>query len=727
VDARGRIVQATAQRIGFRTVAIRNGLVTVNGQPITIRGVNRHEHDPDTFHVISEASMRRDLELMKLANINAVRTSHYPNDERLYALADELGLYVMDEANIESHAYLSAGRATLEKQKLYFLGYDPAWEAAQVSRVTNMVARDRNHPSIIFWSLGNESGVGPTFEKAAAAARAMDPTRLISFLGWSATEDHRIVPYSDIYAPMYHSIAQMIDYVRHTELKQPLIACEYAHMQGNSGGGFKDDWDAIYAHPDRLQGGFIWDWVEQTMYRYTKDGRRYWGDGGEYGPNPGGDIEFGDGLMQSDRTPNPQLFEVAKVYAPVQFTAVDAAAGQFVAVNRNDFRNLSTYRFTWELTENGVPIAHGPAPALRAGARTSTPFTLALPAVTRKPGAEYFVTLRAYEADGAMPYAPAGHVIGWDQFYYGPVLPTSPTQIRGLVALDRTTHAFTLSAGTATLTIDRTTGLITTYTAAGAPLLAGGTPNFFRMPTDNDLGTGTAKIAAPWEAMSATRTVEAVAVERDRTGARTITVHFGLGDKAARFESRYTMRGDGSVAVTGHFVPLRADLPEPMRIGLQFATPMRFTKMQWFGRGPHESYADRKSSALIGLWQSAIADQYHDFIRPQDTGTKTDLRWLLLDGGGQAGLKVVGTTPMTMNALAFPYEDLHRRPPGVAKSSDIVPHDHGTLLIDAVQAGLGGDTTWDSHGRPLPAYRVMPVERRFGFVLQPAKLAELSS
>ncbi|WP_260928091.1 glycoside hydrolase family 2 TIM barrel-domain containing protein [Novosphingobium sp. 9] len=719
VDAKGHVVQATAQRIGFRTVAIQNGLVTVNGRPITIRGVNRHEHDPEMFHVISEQSMRRDLELMKLNNINAVRTSHYPNDERLYALADELGLYVMDEANIESHAYMGAAKGHPGEEARYLLGYDPAWEAAHISRVTNMVARDRNHPSIIFWSLGNESGVGPTFEKAAAAARAMDPTRLISFLGWSATSDHRVPSYSDIFAPMYHSIAQMLDYAQHTEFKQPLIQCEYAHMQGNSGGGFADDWQAIYAHPDRLQGGFIWDWVEQSMYRYTKDGQRYWGDGGEYGPNPGGDIEFGDGLLQSDRTPNPQLYEVRKVYSPVQFSAVDAQAGHFRVTNRNDFRDLSGYRVRWELTADGVPIAQGIAPALHTAPRTTQDFTLSLPAVKRKPGTEYLVTLRAYDATHDMPYAPADHAIGWDQFAYGTVIPAPAARIGGQVAVNDGPDSITLSTHAATLVIDRHSGLLTRYTTQDGELLSGGNPNFFRMPTDNDLGTGTADIAAPWATMSQQRTVEKVEIQRDPAGARSIVVRYGLGAGAAVFDSRYTMRGDGSVAVEGHFMPLRKDLPEPMRIGLEFSFPMRLTQLEWYGRGPWENYADRKTGAIVGLWKAALADQYHDFIRPQDTGTKSDVRWLALSGGKAPGLSVTGDTPLTMNALAFPYEDLRRRPPGTAKSTDIVPHDHGTLLIDAVQAGLGGDTTWNTEGRPLPDYRVQPVERRFSFVLRP--------
>ena len=286
IDRKGAVIQATADRIGFRTVAVTDGVVKVNGRPVTIRGVNRHEHDPETFHVISEASMRRDLELMKLANVNAIRTSHYPNDERLYALADEIGLYVMDEANIESHGYLMPARYGDADRPQYELGYDPAWRAAQVSRVVNMVERDKNHPSIIFWSLGNESGIGPNFEAAAATARAIDPTRLISFLGWTQLEQPRPNAFADIYAPMYDSPDQMAAYARNRQFKQPMIQTEYAHMQGNSGGNLVDYWNVIYAHPDRLQGGFIWDWVDQSIYRYTPDGRRYWGDGGSFGPNP---------------------------------------------------------------------------------------------------------------------------------------------------------------------------------------------------------------------------------------------------------------------------------------------------------------------------------------------------------------------------------------------------------------------------------------------------------
>ncbi|WP_416194314.1 glycoside hydrolase family 2 TIM barrel-domain containing protein [Sphingomonas mollis] len=718
VDAQGRVVQATARRIGFRDVAIRGGVVTVNGRPIMIRGVNRHEHDPETFHVISEASMRRDIELMKRANINALRTSHYPNDERLYDLADEYGLYVMDEANIESHGYLiNARRHDVDRTKSE-IGYDPAWRAAQVSRVVNMVERDKNHPSIIFWSLGNESGNGPNFEAAAAAARALDPTRLISFLGWTQLEDHRPNPFVDIYAPMYDTVDQMVDYAKHTEFKQPMIQCEYAHMQGNSGGNLIDYWNAIYAHPDRLQGGFIWDWVDQSMYRYDKAGRRYWGDGGEYGPNPGGEIEFGDGLIQPDRTPNPALFELEKVYSPIQFADVDAKAGRIVVINRHDFRDLSGFAFDWEVTADGRSIAKGNLPRIATAARARETVSLALPRPTQAPGVDYQLTIRARAKADSIPLVPAGQVVGWEQFALGDA-PAVPRAVTGAVRVAESAAAITLSAGQASLTIDRRTGLVDGYRAGGATLLAGGAPNFYRAPTDNDLGTGSDEKQAVWRAMSERRRVDSVTVTPAAGSAgAAVTVRYALGDGAASVDATYRMAGDGSVAVEGRFVPLKPDLPPPLRIGFAYTTPSRLGTLAWYGRGPHENYVDRKSGAAIGLWRAPLADQYHDYIRPQDTGNKVDVRWLALAGGG-TGLRVIGDTPLMMNALAFPYADLYRRPPGTWKSSDVRPQGDGTLLIDGAQAGVGGNTTWNASGQPLPAYRVALTEHRFGFRLEP--------
>ncbi len=720
-DAKGNILQSTWSRIGFRSVAIKDGLVTVNGEPITIRGVNRHEHDPETFHVISLESMERDIRLMKQNNINALRTSHYPNDPRLYELADRYGLYVMDEANIESHQYMDWANKHPDVRGAYQIGFDPAWEGAHVSRVMNMVERDKNHPSVIFWSLGNEAGIGANFVKAAAAAKARDPGRLISYLGWGTWDgvhEHRPNDFADIYAPMYDSAAKMADYATNWAYRQPLIQCEYAHMMGNSGGDLKDYWDVIYAHPDKLQGGFIWDWVDQSMYRKTADGRPYWGMGGEYGPNPGGELEFGDGLLQSDRTPNPQLFELRKVYAPVQFSGFDAATGKLTVANHNDFIDLSRYTFAWQIAEDGVIVSRGDLPGLATPPHGHADIALALPPLQRKPGAEYLLTVTAKALD-ATAAVPAGQVIGWEQFAFGPVRPVPPAAFAGAVTITDTKGQVRLAAAGAELVIDRRSGLVDRYTAGGKVLLSEGTPNFTRAMTDNDIGTGVIKSHAVWQQASQVRTVETVQSRKLQDGRAEATVRYSVGDGVARFVTRYTMNGDGSLAVDGDMTPIKTDLPDPLRVGLAYRMPSTFDTLEWYGRGPHESYADRKTGAPIALWRGRIADQNHDYMRPQETGNKVDVRWMEVSRAGAPGLRVDGAAALSMNVLAFPYEDLSRRPPGTRRSADIVPHGEVSLLIDAAQVGVGGDDQWTRGGRALPRYRIAPGPMRYAFTLRP--------
>jgi beta-galactosidase len=722
-DPNGKILQSTWSRIGFRSVAIKDGLVTVNGKPITIRGVNRHEHDPETFHVVSLEAMEQDIRLMKRNNINALRTSHYPNDPRLYELADRYGLYVMDEADIESHHYMEwSNNQHPELRGKYQIGFDPAWEGAHVSRVMNMVERDKNHPSVIFWSLGNEAGIGPSFAKAAAAAKARDPGRLISYLGWGTWDnptEHRPNDYADIYAPMYDSAAKLADYAENWNYRQPLIECEYAHMMGNSGGNLKDYWDVIYAHPNKLQGGFVWDWVDQSMYRKTADGRPYWGMGGEYGPNPDGELEFGDGLIQSDRTPNPQLFELRKVYAPVQFENFDAASGSLAVVNRNDFADLSGYDFGWRIAADGVEVARGDLPPLKTAARGRETVTLALPVIKRRPGSEYMLTIVAKARDGLNLAVPAGEVIGWEQFALGPVVPAVETIAPGPVELAKTGGKVRLAASGAELVVDRVTGLVERYSVGGSMLLSGGAPNFTRAATDNDIGTKLVASHAVWAQASASRKVEGVDARRLGNGRAEVTVRYSVGDGVARFATRFVMAADGALAVEGELTPLQAGLPDPVRVGLYFAMPQAFDTLSWYGRGPHETYADRKTGAPIALWRGRIAEQNHDYMRPQETGNKVDVRWMELTRSSGTNLRVEGAAPLSMNALAFPYEDLNRRPPGVAKSSDIVPRRHVSLLIDLAQTGVGGDDQWTAGGRALPRYRLPTGPIRYAFRLKP--------
>ena len=474
----------------------------------------------------------------------------------------------------------------------------------------------------------------------------------------------------------------------------------------------------IYAHPDRLQGGFVWDWVDQSMYRTTADGRRYWGMGGEYGPNPGGELEFGDGLLQSDRTPNPQLFELRKVYAPVQFEGFDPASGRLTVVNRNDFVDLGIYDFSWEIAEDGVVVARGALPRLATAAHGRETLALPLPTIDRKPGAEYLLTVVARARPGAIQGVPDGQVVGWEQFPLAEAARAALPLPAGSVALDTRRGGARLGANGAELLVDHATGLVT-YSAAGAELIQGGAPEFTRALTDNDVGTGVETTHAAWADASTTRKVEAVTARRLPDGRAAVTVRFMTGAGVARFEARYIMAGDGSVAVEGVFTPLKPDLPDPLRVGLAFSMPFAFDTLEWYGRGPHESYQDRKTGAPIALWRGRIADQNHDYMRPQETGNKVDVRWMELSRPGAPGLRVDGEAPLSMNALAFPYDDLSRRAPGTRRSSDIVPHDEVSLMIDAAQAGVGGDNQWDERGRPLPRYRIALQPLRYAFRLSP--------
>lgn len=714
LDDDGRLVEATSRRIGFRMVEIAGGEVRVNGRRIMIRGVNRHEHDPRTFHIVSEATMRRDIELMKAANVNAVRTSHYPNDPRWYDMADEYGLYIMDEANIESHGYLSLSQEH-DNDPSYLLGADPKWRAAHLDRVSRMVRRDRNHPSIIFWSLGNETGIGDSFEAAAKWVKASDPTRLVSFLGWSMSNwRHPVNAYVDIFAPMYDDVPKMIDYAKDPAFTQPLILSEYAHAMGNSLGDFAGYWETMRSHP-KLQGGFVWDWVDQTMLMKDEDGRSYWGQGADFDPDSsapgahGDDSPVGDGVIQSDRTPDPEYHELAHVQAPVTF--VKDAAGYRV-VNRHDHIDLAGFTMAWALLEDGVETAHGvlPTPAVSPGASGA----LDVPERALSSGAgERFLVLRAIAEAGTVPTQPAGHVVGWEQF------PTSPARWARMpdqtVAPQEGEDAIRLAAGHTLLEIERATGLVRRYERDGKLLLTGGAPNFWRAPTDNDAGAGVPKSHAMWRQFSNDRRVELVATAGDA-----IVVRHDMGVGSVKVETRWTMAADGTVGVTAHFDPLRLTLPDPLRVGLAFETARVLDTVRWYGRGPHETYADRKSSGMIARWGGKLSDQYHDYARPQESGNKTDVRWIELTGGGN-GLRVDGAQPLSVNALAFPYARLTMKREGKALSSDVRPGGGGTLLVDAAQAGVGGDTGWNLDGRTHMPYRIELKPVTWSFTLGKAE------
>ncbi len=710
-DAKGKLVSATSRRIGFRTVEIRNGEVQVNGRRILIKGVNRHEHDPDTYRVVSEDLMRKDIELMKQANINAVRTSHYPDDPRWYDLADEYGLYVYDEANIESHEYMdTADKKGSPQREQIQLGYKPHWDAAHLDRISRMVERDKNTPSIIIWSLGNEAGTGQAFEKSAAWIRKNDATRLISYLGQGTLiERHAPNPYVDIYAPMYDDIEKMVDWAEDPTRTQPMIQCEYAHAMGNSLGNLEDYWQVIRAHK-KLQGGFVWDWVDQTVHAKDAKGRPYWASGFDINPARGDNSVVGDGLVNADRVPDPEYYELRQVYSPVAFER-DATTGKVRVVNRNSFIDLSGYDLGWTVLRDGQAFASGAFAGANAAAGTAADLAFTVPQLPDD-GAEYILTLTATAKAGAIKGVPAGQGIGFNQFVLkGPRLAAvAQTAVKPVRAGD----VITVSASGTELKVDARTGLVA-LSAGGKTLLTGGAPNFWRGLTDNDEGTGVIKSHNIWKTFTEQRQIRAVDVSND---AVSIIYNFGTG--SVHWKTTYRLLGDGALQVASTFTPLRDDLPDPLRLGLRFDIDPSLTGVEWYGRGPQESYVDRQTGAALGVYKGKIADQYHAYSRPMESGNKTDVRWLSLSGSG-AGVTVKGDQPLSVNALAFPYEDLYFRKQGTWKSSDIAPHGDGSLLIDLVQTGVGGDTGWSLDGRPLAKYRVKLVPQSYSFTVTPTK------
>jgi beta-galactosidase len=719
-DGDGKLVSATSRQIGFRTVQVVDGEVRVNGKRVMIKGINRHEHDPVTYRVMSMETMRKDMELMKRANINAVRTSHYPNDPRWYDLADQYGMYVFDEANIESHGYMEMGDKAGDpaRRAAIQLGYKEHWKLAHLDRVSRMVQRDRNHPSIIAWSLGNEAGTGPNFENAAQWVRDNDPTRLLSYLGHGTIgEEHLPNSYVDIYAPMYDDIEKMADYAQDPRYRQPMIQCEYAHAMGNSLGNLEDYWTVIRSYK-KLQGGFVWDWVDQTVYARDQQGRPYWASGFDINPTRGDNSVVGDGVVRSDRTPDPEYYELQKVYSPVVFEG-DPKSGKVTVVNRYDFKDLSEFDFDWSVALDGVPSAQGRLEGVRvaAGGRQEVP--IKLPALDGHAGAEAVLTVRARYRGASTPGVAAGSVGGWSQFVLAPARNKALAASVKLVKPVRDGDAIKLTAGTAALNIDARTGEVS-YSAGGKLLLSGGTPNFWRGLTDNDEGAGVDKSHGVWKKFTEQRQVRAVTL-----GAGSVKVLYSFGAGAAHWETEYVLSAAGQLRVTASFTPLRDDLPDPLRLGLRFNQPAALERVRWYGKGPQESYVDRQTGYALGLYEGSVAEQYHGYSRPQESGNKTGVRWMALFDRAGEGVRVEGAQPLSMNALAFPYEDLYLRPRGTWKSSEIAAHGDGSLLVDLAQAGVGGDTGWSLDGRAHVKYRIALKPATYSFTVSPYRAAPM--
>jgi len=705
---RGDTLEVIPERIGFRTVELADGLLQVNGVPITIKGVNRHEHDPYTGHVLSRERMRQDLRLMKEANMNAVRTSHYPEDPYFYDLADEFGLYIVDEANIESHGMGYAPDVTL--------GNNPLWEHAHLERMRRMVERDKNHPSVIIWSMGNEAGNGVNFQAGYRWIKDRDPTRPVQYE--RALQEWN----TDIYVPMYAGLRHLEEYAR-SNPGRPLIMCEYNHSMGNSSGNLAEYWELINRYPS-LQGGFIWDWVDQGIAKVTEAGDTVWGYGGDFGPpgTPSDGNFLINGVVQPDRMPNPHYWEIKGVYQWIDGELVDADRGMVRIENEYEFRTLDGFEVAWSVTEDGRSIQDGvlPAPALTPGAGQELliPFTPPTPV----PGAEYHLNLvfRLARPEGLLS---RGHEAASLQFEI-PVTaaapPASLSDLPEVEVLGGGNSQIILQGPEFRMAIDRWSGRIVSYRYRGADLLlTGPRPNFWRPPTDNDYGANLQERLRVW--LDAGDFMRIRRPEVTRLSPQAIQIRFQgsfPADSAAAYEITYTVLGSGEVMVDGHLVPGVEDLPMLPRFGMRMELPASFRHLQWFGKGPWETYADREAAARAGLFGGLVSEQFHPYVRPQETGNKTGIRWLALRDDDGVGLLVMGDTLLSASALNYRQEDLDDGPRKDQRHSrELRPRELVALNVDYRQMGVAGINSWGA--MPLDEYRLPYGEYRVRLTLRP--------
>ena len=709
LDDKGQVTEATTQRVGFREVTLQNGQVLINGVAVLFKGVNRHEFEPTTGRVVTEAMMRRDIALMKQHNVNAVRTSHYPNVTRWYELCDALGLYVMDEANIESHDLWA-------NYKVY-VGELPEWREAMVDRGRRMARRDRNHPSVIFWSLGNEAGYGPNFAAMADTIRAIDPTRPVFYESVTPAYAAKLND-QDIISTMYPSTDRMVE-LMNEDPTRPVIINEYAHAMGNSVGNLQDYWDLIERYP-RLQGGFIWDWVDQGLLKKGDDGREFYAYGGDYGDTPN-DANFNfNGLVRADRTPEPELLEVKRVYQYVKIRPVAGAVGQMVLANHYFFRTLGFLDVRWQLTANGRVVQEGTtdAPDLAPGDSTRMAFPVA--DLVPQPGVLYLLRV-ALTLKQATAWAPAGFEVAAAQHDLNlpaPAVDERPLAQMAAVRLRDAGGSVSVTGENFELQFDRASTMLTRWEAHGAPVVSTGPrPNLWRAPTDNDAGGGDNSYAARWRRAG----LDQLRLEGGELTARQVrpqlvevqvTQTYVATAGPVRYRATYAIYGSGDVTID-HEIEVPADFPVLPKVGVQMHLPATSERLTWLGRGPQESYPDRQLSADVGLYSGTVADQHEDYGRPQENGNKSDVRWAAFTTADGRGLFVSADTLLNVSAHRYTIDNLTaaRHPTDLRDGPDL------TVNLDLRQAGLGGDDSWTP--RTHEAYQIRPGTFRFRTRLLP--------
>ena len=704
----GEVIEVIPLRIGFRDVKIEGGQLLVNGRPVLIKGANRHEMDPDYGYYVSEGRMLEDIRIMKENNINAVRTCHYPDDARWYSLCDQYGLYVVAEANIESHG-MGYGEKTLAKNPLY--------AKAHLERNERNVQRSINHPSVIIWSLGNEAGDGPNFDACYDWIKAYDPSRPIH---------HERAVYSpgsrntDIICPMYWDYERCEKYLAENPAK-PLIQCEYAHAMGNSMGGFKEYWDMTRREP-KYQGGFIWDFADQALAWRSPEGRLTYRYGGDYNDTDASDSTFCcNGVLASDRSWHPHAYEVKHQHRPIHTTPRDLKNGVVNVYNENFFTDLSPYRLLWEITSDGQPVLSGTVERLDVAPQTTAAVTLGYkPEQVYALGGELLLTVR-YQLRERQGLLDALYEVAANQLTLrgdDPAARFAATAPAGTLRVaDKTVSGEGFS-----VSFDPKSGFIRSYRLRNVELLAGPVrPNFYRAATDNDLGvrqTGKYPDSQMWAKAEPQLTGFALTPGDSEVKA---IADYTLPNVGAKLNLTYSIAADGSVRVSETMTadPARKDVADLMRFGMAFETPGMFDAVEYYGRGPMENYADRSGAAFVGRYAQRVADQFHmKYVSPQESGTRSGLRWWRLTDDSGLGVEICSDRHFSASAIPFAIPQLDNGSPEyVRHPGDLVPDGRTHVNIESVQSGLGCVNSW---GRlPRPEYLLPYGDYSFNFLLRP--------
>lgn len=711
-DEKGKTIEAIAHKIGFRTAEVKHGLFLINGKAIKIKGVNRHEHNMYTAKVITPGQMVEDIKLMKQFNINAVRASHYPNAEEWYRLCDQYGLYIIDEANIECDG--------MDFSPLKTLSDKPAWKAAYLDRTARMFERDKNFCSIITWSLGNESSFGENFIATYNYLKSKDATRPVQYEAAQST------PYTDIIAPMYKSLNIMMEYVKDWR-KKPFIQCEYAHMMGNSGGNLKDYWDLFYKY-DQLQGGFIWDFSDQTFLLKDKQGRNIWAYGRDMG-NVGAtsDTSFcADGLFAADRTPHPQAYELKKVYQYIHFEPVSFSANTIKIINRYDFTNLSQFDFNWTITANGQLVAQGTLPQIDLHPGKSLVVQLNFPRIDIQAGAEYFLNIEALTRTGDK-LLPASFCVANEQFklpWHKPAVAVSLNKYQPLNQT-QTSNEVLVEGKDFTVSFNRQTGWLDGYRLLGKSLVQQPLePHFWRAATDNDIGNSQQIRCAIWQnAIQNAKLDSFIVMKKDEHQLQITTQHY-LPAVNAQYRAVYLIKANGDVQVSANMIAGNGQLPEMPRFGMKVILNKDYDRVMWLGRGPFDNYIDRNYAAHVNVYQMPADSLFHPYARAQESGYRTGVRWIgLLNNNGE-GLMAVGDPVISSGVLHFDMNRLNfdRDAPGNNHGGSMSNDDLVWWNIDYEQMGVGGDNAWGA--KPHAEYLLPYKNYSYSFTLRPVTPAE---